>query len=219
MNNQSSQAANNPSQMLEGFRFDFNKILAQVKLIFNDPKGCWTKLTGEYASDKDFILNYFAPLAVLPAVFGFIKNAIIGTSIPVIGTVRAPLFSSLIGMVVQFGLSLLSLFIAAFVLEKLAPYFKGTPVHSKVIRLVGYSNTPGNVASILTILPVIGWLLAAAGAIFGIYVFWQGTSEMTGVPQDQKIGFVICSVITMAVLGFILFGILGLFTAGVVGTM
>ena len=59
---------------------DFNKLIARVKNILLTPKTEWPVIAGETESVQSLYLNYILVLAAIPAVFGFIKNSILGTS-------------------------------------------------------------------------------------------------------------------------------------------
>jgi hypothetical protein len=56
----------------------------------------------------------------------------------------------------------------------------------------------------LSRIPVLGWLVALAGAIYAIYLFWQHVAEAMSIPAEKKVGYVIVSVVVLAVIFFVI---------------
>jgi hypothetical protein len=77
---------------------------------------------------------YAAPLAAIPAVCRFIGMSLVGMTVPYVGTVRIGVFRGFSGAVLSFVFALVGVYIAALVIDKLAPTFQssgfqaGTPV-------------------------------------------------------------------------------------------
>jgi dolichyl-phosphate-mannose--protein O-mannosyl transferase len=55
--------------------------------------------------------------------------------------------------------------------------------------------------------------------LYGFYLFWLGSSKLVGIPENQRIGFVLLSVLILiviyAILSFIIFSYL---LVGIIGT-
>jgi hypothetical protein len=71
--------------------------------------------------------------------------------------------SGLVQMIVSFVLSLVMVFLLALIVDALAPTFGGTKSQINALKLVAYSATAGWVASIATVIPVLGWIVAIIG--------------------------------------------------------
>ena len=63
-------------------------IVSRVKAILMTPKTEWPIIAAETTTIADLYKNYVIILAAIPAVAGFIKMSIIGTTIPFAGTFR-----------------------------------------------------------------------------------------------------------------------------------
>ena len=185
---------------------DWKLILSRAKEVFLSPKGCWTSIKAEELSAKDLYLKYAVGLAAIPAICGFIKQSIIGISIPLMGTsYRVPFFSGLVHMIAAYLLMLLGFYIVAVVFEKLAPKFEGQVSQIDALKLVVFAATPAMVGGIFTLLPVaLSALLGLLLGIYGLYLGYVGVGEMTSVPAAKKLLYYIVSIVFGAVAMFII---------------
>ncbi|MBS0488158.1 MAG: YIP1 family protein, partial [Proteobacteria bacterium] len=84
---------------------DFNKLIARAKNILLTPKTEWPVIAGETETVQSLYLNYILVLAAIPAVFGFIKNSLIGSTWFGV-TVHTGIGAGITGMIVYYVLSL-----------------------------------------------------------------------------------------------------------------
>ncbi len=183
----------------------WNSILDRAKRAITNPKEFWPTQKEDATNAKDFYRNYFAILAAVPAICGFIGMTFVGYSAPIIGSVKLPFFSTLISQIIFYGLSLGMLYVGAVVLEKLAPKFAGTISRIDGIKLLGYSMTPGLLAGVLSIYPsVLLLMLSIAAAAYGLYIFFEGIPVMTTVPKDRQVGYYATSTISLIAIGIVL---------------
>lgn len=184
-----------------------NKIAAVVqraKAVLLDPAGTWQIIKAEPTSIKDIYQNYLVILAAVPAIATFIGLTVVGIQIPFFGTWRAPFFSTLVSQLLSYAISLGMVYVAAVVIEKLAPKFEAQADTTAAFKLVAYSITPAWVAGIFGVLP---WLMVLAGLIgfgYSIYVFLVGVQPMTSVPEGRKIGYVAVSALVIFLLSLLL---------------
>jgi hypothetical protein len=76
------------------------------------------------------------------------------------------------------------------------------------------------VAGIGAIIPVLGWLLSLAGAVYTIYLLYLGLPTTMKCPQDKAVGYTAVSVIVGIVLGWIVSLVVGgITTGGILGGM
>ncbi len=150
---------------------DFSKLIARVQALLLSPKTEWPVIAAEPETVSSLYKNYILILAAIPAVAGFIKGSLIGYS--AFGfTVRTPFVSGVFGMIVQYALILGIVYVLALVIDALAPSFGGEKSPIQALKTSAYAYTAGWVASIGVIVPWIGWLIALAGAIYGIYLLF-----------------------------------------------
>ena len=79
------------------------------------------------------------------------------------------------------------------------------------LKLYVFAATPAWLGTSISAIPVIGWLVALAGGIYAIYLFWQHVADAMTVPAEKKVGYVIVSVIVLAVI----YWVIGLIGAGI----
>ena len=94
--------------------------------ILTKPAAEWPVIAGEHTTPADLLTSYALPLAAIPAVCGFLGRTLVGVPLPFAGTIRVGFFSGLSGAIVQFVFALVGAYIAAVVIEKLAPTFKSS---------------------------------------------------------------------------------------------
>ncbi|MFZ0872308.1 MAG: Yip1 family protein [Rhodanobacter sp.] len=192
---------------------DFGKIVERVKAILTTPKTEWPVVAAEPDTVRGLYAGYIAIVAALPVIAHFIKNSLIGTGAFGI-TVRLPIGMGIVAMVLQYVLALVMVYLLALIISALAPTFGGQKDQVQALKTVAYSWTAGWVAGIAVILPWLGWLIAIAGGIYGIYLLYLGLPETMRCPPDKAGGYTAVSVIIAIVIGWILY----LIIASVIGT-
>jgi len=192
-------------------------IVSRVQGILLKPKDEWLKIKDEPATIQQLFTKYAVILAAIPAVAQFIGWAFIGFRIPYQGgswMARAFLyiiFSYAFGLAVVYGFG--------WVINALAPNFSSTQNLPNAMKLAVYSMTPVWVAGIFHLIPRLG-VLAALGALYGIYVMYLGfATPLMGTPKEKVPGYMVVSVVAMiilsAVIGVILAAIFGV--SGLIG--
>lgn len=184
---------------------DFNKLLARVKAILLTPKTEWPVIAGEPATIGDLYKNYILILAAIPAVIGLLLALSWGFG------------QSVISVIVQYAATLAMVYIMALIVEALAPTFGGQKDRVQALKVVGYSLTAGWVASIGTLIPLFGVLVALAGLVYGIYLLYLGLPHTMKCPTEKAAGYTAVVIVAGIVVGLVVFGILGRLTG--YGTM
>lgn len=183
--------------------FDFKFITDRVKEILLTPDLAWDKIKAENDSVGDIYKKYLLVLAAIGPIFAWIKFSIIGIS--VLGyTYRAPIVGGLIGAIVQYGVQLLMAYLAAIILEKLAPKFEGSTTLNDTFRLVAYAATPAYISGVFIIIPAIGFIAALAGFIYSVYLFFKGLPKFVAISETKKFAYIAVSVVCIFFTGFIL---------------
>ena len=192
---------------------DSGKIIERVKAILSTPKTEWPIVAAEPATVSSLYTGYILIIAALPAIASFIKGSLIGTSVFGI-TVRSSIGGGLTSMVLGYLLSLVVVYLVALIINALAPTFGGQKDMVQALKTVAYSWTAGWIAGIAMIVPWLGWLIALAGAVYGIYLLYLGLPQTMKCPPDKSAGYTAVSVIIAVVLSWVV----GLIVVGVVGT-
>ncbi len=192
---------------------DINKMIARVKAILLTPKTEWPVIAAEPATVADLYKNWIVILAAIPAVAGFIKGSIIGTTFLGV-TYRAGIGAGLTGAIVGYALGLAMAYVMALIIDALAPNFGGEKNPVQALKTVAYAWTASWVAGAAQIIPGIGWLIALAGGIYGIYLLYLGLPHTMKAPAEKAGGYTAVSVIIAIVLSWICALVVG----GIIGT-
>ena len=178
-------------------------IVARAKALLTQPDQEWPAIAAEPADTKGLILGYAAILSLIPVVIGLIVPLLLGGMMPM----RFGFGTLLLHAVVQYGLGLGSVWVVGKIIQTLAPMFGGVSDEVSAMKLSVYPPTASWVASILVLIPIVGWLLALAGVAYSIYLFYLGASVVAKVPADKAIPFTvavaICAIVLAVVVGLI----------------
>lgn len=178
----------------------------RVVNILTKPKEEWPVIAAETTDVASLYSGYIAILAAIPAVCSFIGMTMIGVTLPFVGTYRYPLAHGLTTAVLQYVFGLIGIYVAALVIDKLAPTFQSQPSTIQALKLVAYASTAGWVAGVLNLIPALG-ILGIFAALYGIYLFYLGVTPLMKTPSDKVIPYMVVSavviIIVMAICGVI----------------
>jgi Yip1 domain len=176
-------------------------LVERAKNIIVTPKTEWDVISTEEPNIQQILLGYVLPLALIPTI-----AVIIGWGL--IGIFGFTSFTYGIAMgLVQLINAFLSVLVAGFVIDLLAPSFGSQKNMGRAVQLVAYSMTPIWIAGILNILPSIGWLAGLIG-LYGLYLMYLGLSPLMKTPEDKKVGYLVVSILILIVVYFVIAAIL-----------
>jgi hypothetical protein len=191
----------------DGF-MDFGKLIERAKNICLSPQTEWPKIAEEQTSVGSIFTGYVMILAAIGAIATIIGSAIGGAMGMTFGLVAA-IAGYVIGLVV--------IFIASLIVNALAPTFDGTKNPVNAMKVVAYSMTPGWLAGIFNIIPIVGGIIVLIASLYGIYLMYLGLSPNMKNPHDKSIGYtalvIVCYIVLFMILSFVMMGLLvgGLF--------
>jgi len=188
-------------------------LVPRVTNILTKPKQEWPVIAGEATDVAALYKEYIALLAAVPAICSFIGMTVIGVPIPFFGTMRIGVMSGLTGLIVRYVLSLASAYVAAIIIEKLAPTFQSQGNTVQALKLVAYASTPVWVAGVLGLFPPLAPLGILAG-LYGVYLFYLGLPNLMQTPPDKVIPYMIVSAIVIIVM-YLIVGAITAATAGI----
>jgi hypothetical protein len=160
----------------------------------------------------DLIKGYAAPLAAIPAVCSFIGMTVVGIPIPLVGTVRSGVGQALSNAVVSWVFGLIGVYVAALIIEKLAPTFQSSGNTAQALKLVAYASTPMWVAGVLQLIPALAVVMIIAG-LYGIYLFYLGLPPVMRTPPEKVIPYMLVAAVIMIVLSLVV----GIVTSAITG--
>lgn len=188
----------------------------RVTRILKQPKQEWPVIEAEPTDAATLYKSYIVPLAAIPVVCNFIGRVVFGISVPFVGRYRFGVGEALRMAVFEYIGALLGVFVAAFIVSKLAPTFASRDDQRQALKLVAYASTPVWVAGVLNLIPILSVLIIVA-AIYCIYVYYLGVPVMMKTPADKVIPYMVVSVLVIIVVYVVLGMIMGM--AGGAGSM
>jgi hypothetical protein len=179
---------------------DFNKLIERVKLVILSPAAAWDTISAEDTPQKDLAINTLAPLILLSTAVTLVDNLLFN---------RLGLMFSITNSVVVAVASLLTSFLASYVINKLAPMFGGGVSLPRAFSLVVHAQIPALTGGIFTVVPLLGPLLGFGLALYAIYVFFLGATKMAAVPQQNAIWFTAATYACMIAILVVSISVLG----------
>ena len=153
-------------------------LLSRIKNILLAPKDEWPMIAGEGTTPQALYLNYIMILAAIgPIVILLTYGGFGGLGIRI---ALAAYVNSLIGVAVL-----------ALVVDLLAANFGGSKDFVAALKLTAYSFTAAWVAQIALFIPVLGWLVILAAAIYSFYLFFLGAPVLKKCAADKAAIFTI----------------------------
>jgi hypothetical protein len=178
---------------------DFQKLKKRVIGILTEPIHEWRLIASEQDDVASLYKNYIMPMAAIPAVAMFIGLGVLGA--PFLG--RFGIVLSLSTAIAVYLSQLVSTFIAAIVIEKLAPKFNSRGTTVDALKLVAYASTPMWVAGVLYILLYLS-PLAIVGALYAVYLFYIGLPPMMKTHPDNVVPYMVVAAIVILVINVVL---------------
>ena len=183
-------------------------IFSRAREIIVSPKVTWQVIKGELVDVKQLLINYAAPLALIPAVCTLIGFTLVGIRISEGGAMRAPFMPALMGGVVGYLLHLGGILLAAWAIKFLAPTFGSKSDLPSALKIVVYAMTPAWLVGVFSLVPGLG-ILSLLG-FYGIYLLVLGLPVVLETPPNKvvwytisilAVGFVINLVLSVIIIG------------------
>ena len=178
-------------------------LIQRVQDILLKPKEAWPIIAGEGGDTASIYKNYLIYLAAIPAIAAFVGLSLVGAG----GfgfSVRVPILTGLVQMIVSFVLSLVMVFVLALIVDALAPTFKGTKSQINALKLVAYGSTAGFVGGIFGLIPSLSILGLLAG-LYSIYLIYTGVAVMMKCPPEKAGAYtavvIVCGIVAAVILG------------------
>ena len=179
--------------------------ISNAKEIILHHEAEWTRITTE-ENDKGSLMRYGMTMIVIAYALLFVFSLLWGMSAGVLGAFSTTYVIT--SVVIQFALAIASLYFIPMILAALAPSFGGTNSPLNALKLFVFAETPAWIGMAISRIPVLGILAIIAGAVFAIYLFWQHVADAMSIPAEKKVGYVIVSIVVLAVI-YIVIGAIG----------
>ena len=155
----------------------------RARAILADPAGAWARIETEPGDAADLLTSYVVLLALIPAVFGFIGACVVGTIVPGVGVVRAPILGGLFGAVFGYVTTCATVLLLGLLINALAPRFGGRRNFDSAFKLAVYSYTPVWLAGIFLLEPGLRFL--GLTGFYGAYILWCGLPRLMKTPARR----------------------------------
>lgn len=153
----------------------------RVKNIIVKPAAEWQVIAPEPATVGGLYTGYIIPLAAIGPVCTFIGQAVF---------LHHVAFAAF-GAVVSFVLQLVAVFVLALIADALVTSFGGVKNGTQSLKWVAYANTPGWVAGVFGLIPIVGGIFILLASLYGLYVLYLGAQPIMNVPSDKSVGYTV----------------------------
>jgi hypothetical protein len=192
---------------------DLNKVIQRARSLLVSPRTEWPVIAAEPATVADLYRDYIMIMAAIPPVCEFVKVSLLGYAWHGFRVYRRGIGAGLASAIVEYGISLLAVYVLAVIVESLAPNFGGQPNRVQSLKVLGYSYTASWVAGFAQILPGLYALFALAGVIYSVFLLYLGLPGTMKVLPEQAGGYTAVIAIIALVVGWII----ALITGGIAG--
>jgi hypothetical protein len=176
-------------------------LVDRAKKILLQPKTEWDVISTETVTAADLYRGYIAPLALIGPLAAFIGMSLVGINLPFAGTYRVPVLSGIGTALVSYAFSLAGVYVVAIIVNALAPAFGGQKDQIQALKTAAYASTPGWIAGVLQVLPMLG-IVALLASLYGIYLLYLGLPRLMKSTPEKSAGYttvVVLSVIALSV--------------------
>jgi hypothetical protein len=178
-------------------------LVERIKGILLQPKSEWPAIEGEPGDAGYLLSNYVAIVAAIPAVCTFIGTSIIGA-----GGFRLGLGLGIVRAIVVYVLSLVGVFVVAYIIDFLAGTFGARKNLDNAMRVSAYAPTAAWVAGVFNIIPALAFL--GILGLYSLYLLYTGIVALMRPPADKAVVYTIAVIVCAIIVWVIIFGITAL---------
>lgn len=177
-------------------------LIERAKSILLQPKEAWAAIDAESTDTATLFTRYAMILAAIPAVCGFIGMSLIGFGGFGV-TLRVPLVSGLVNMVVSYVLSLVGIFVLGLIIDALAPTFGGQKNSIQALKVAVYASTAALLGGIFSLLPALA-MLGLLAALYSIYLLYTGLPVLMRSAPGKSVGYTVVVILAAIVVGVVM---------------
>lgn len=175
-------------------------LVERVKGILLQPKSEWQVIEREPGNAGYLFPNYVAIVAAIPPVCAFIGLSIVGY-----GPFRLGIVSGILHAVVVYVLSLISVFVVAYVIDFLAGTFGARKNLDNAMKISAYAPTAAWVAGVFKIIPVLAFL--GILGLYSLYLLYTGIVALMKPAADKALIYTVAVIVCVVVIWTIVFAI------------
>jgi hypothetical protein len=175
-------------------------LIERVKAILLQPKSEWPAIEREPADAGYLFPNYVAILAAISPVCTFIGTSIIG-----FGAFRVGIGTGILRAIVVYVLSLVGVFIVAYIIDFLAGTFGARKNFDNAMRVSAYAPTAAWVAGVFNIIPALAFL--GILGLYSLYLLHTGIVGLMRPAADKALIYTIAVIVCAIIVWIIIFSI------------
>lgn len=175
-------------------------LVERVKNMLLTPKNEWNVIAGEAPDPTTILKTFVIPLTVAGAIAAFIGYGLIGFR--VMGYHTVGINWGLYYAINKIVLGILSVYITAYIVDSLAPFFQSEKNFGRSFQLVAYGASPGLVAGLFSFLPLLTGIVGLAGAVYTVYLWYIGLSPIKNTPSDKKLIYLVVIFLSLVIVYF-----------------
>lgn len=187
----------------------------RIKNILFSPAEEWDRIDVEPATVRGLYLGYACILAAIGPIARLIGGQVFGRQ-GFFLAVHPSLVRSIVAAVVDYGLSLLGVFVLGVAIDMLAPSFGGVRSRIQGLKVAVYAWTAAWIFSIFQLVPPVS-ALSIVG-LYSLYLIYLGIPKLMKAPGDKAAVYaVLAIVVAMAIWIVITLAAASLMAASVAG--
>jgi len=175
-------------------------LVERVKGILLQPNSEWSAIAREPGNAGYLFPNYVAIVAAIPPVCSFIGMTVIGY-----GPIRYGIGAGLVAAIITYVLSLIGVFVIAYVIDFLAGTFGAQKNFENAMRVSAYTPTAAWVAGIFNLIPALGFL--GILGLYSLYLLYTGIGSLMRPSADKALIYTIAVIICAIIVWIIIFAI------------
>ena len=185
-------------------------LIERAKNILISPAKEWDVIINEDPNVKKILTDYVLPLSIIASLTAFIGFGFIGFR-NMLGYQLNGIGWGFYYALLFFIVSVCTVYLTAFIVDRLALSFGSEKNFGRSFQLVAYSYTAGWIGGLFQILPVIAFL-GTILSLYGLYILYIGMPKLKYTPADKHIGYFVVTLIVLIavyiVIGLILSAIM-----------
>lgn len=191
-------------------------LVDRVKNILMSPKTEWPRIDAEPSTIASIYTGYVMILAAIGPIALLIGQQVFGYS--GFGITYKPSIGYSIGTaVITYVMSLVGIYVIAFIINALAPTFGGQQDQVKAFKVAAYSWTAAWVAGIFQIFPPLTILMLVG--LYSLYLLYLGLPVLMKVTQDKAVGYTVVVIVAAIVVWVVIAFVVGLLVTAFFGAM
>lgn len=175
-------------------------LVERIKGILLQPKAEWPAIGREPGSAGYLFPNYVAIVAAIPPVCTFIGMSIIGY-----GSYRMGIGTGILSAILTYVLSLVGVFVVAYVIDFLAGTFGAPKNFDNAMRVSAYTPTAAWVAGVFNIIPALGFL--GILGLYSLYLLYTGIDSLMKPAADKTLVYTIAVIVCAIIVWILIFAI------------